>query len=1098
MFTTQRPQLNSITRQVPRRQSQRGQSIVVALLVLLLLGLAGALFVTIVARNIINAGHANRVQTADQYAAAGLTYADSQLSGSVDGADWRPPLQFQLANPPTEARELARYNAAVVANKLPIVNANDPDLEYLQAGYTRYNTGAGRYLVRVTYTPVIVKDTQGQLYDPVTATDANGNRLPVAVPPGKYLKIESIGREGNIDPTDPTTYTNNRSTDRTQSYQVAYKPIGITDYARFETNPDKRSDIANLGVASQFYANTDGSIVTPGVFDFSNTSSTPPALTEYPVLTTYGAIDAYLKTTVKPPTQPVFYPNPAAGSGGTVPTGYSAVPGGGSIHANMTVRFFGTNVIYLNLGADSPLFQDTAEIGGDLLLDTYDPKAKLDNTTVDNSGSTPVGQQASLILNPVDITKLTATPIPYQPATATKPAMPAMNTYITPSNGNQSAGDVNPAFSTQVGLIRDGSMQNDAAGLPRSITRLEPPLVDAQDSASQMPRYRAIAMNSAPRPNLMLNGSAYTPASGVNPSLYGYGKAIYVNNPKDIQQDSASIGGGSTLTDEWLHRTASNSTGTNKGDWNGLFYNPPGVSIVLGQFIPSTSSTGTSTGSYGIRLTRSAGDQFANPDGTTTGKTEMNVPYSDLDTDITGKASDNDIIIYAEGNVRVRGILSPVEPMATGSGTQVIPRHITIVTGGTAYIEGNLLKGSPDSTISVLAQDYVCVNTTQFLAGSNVEDRTDPSQNPDLPDQGNALILDAGHSLLQEFNFGLTGAAKPANYPSPLALYIAAGPAGGGSTTADINIFDPTGASVFPSPQPPPPLTQLFTGSTHLTYDLSTLVTQPTSSNALFQAVGTDLFRLSVSKDPGTENGANTSQDVALERVAVLPMDIRIEAVLYAQTGSFFVIPGDWFNTNQADTLDVYLKSFLVNPNNNPNDGSRPDLNYELTALGIALGSPQYVAMYNALSRFPMYGQPIDLKITIDGSVSEAHPADIAAQTAWMLKWGWIPQYHGSLVVTDTTVTPPPPTNKIVPEQSGHPLLDGAMPPNRANSPSIGLQIIYDPQAGYPYSPSTAAGTASYYLRSDAYGRPLPFTPKLPVSTGLLYSGQSGEAPLLQ
>ncbi len=37
------------------------------------------------------------------------------------------------------------------------------------------------------------------------------------------------------------------------------------------------------------------------------------------------------------------------------------------------------------------------------------------------------------------------------------------------------------------------------------------------------------------------------------------------------------------------------------------------------------------------------------------------------------------------------------------------------------------------------------------------------------------------------------------------------------------------------------------------------------------------------------------------------------------------------------------------------------------------------------------------MKIIIDGAVSEARPADIAAQSAWMLKWGWIPQYHGSL-----------------------------------------------------------------------------------------------------
>lgn len=1040
--------------------TQRGQSIVVALLVLLLLGLAGALFVTIIARNLINANHANRVQTADTYSAAGITYADAQLANSIDGADWRPPLQYQLAaaSVPTEARELARYNAAVTANNLLAVNANDPDLEYLQAGYARYNTGAGRFLVRVTY-------------DPVNVTPGTGlNGVGSIVPPGKYLKIESIGREGVINPVDPTTYSNNRSSDRTQAYQVAYLPIGITDYARFETNPDKRSDIANLGVASEFYsANTDGGIGTPGVSDFNSTGSASatgsasPTIQEYPVLTTYGAADAYLKSSATPA---VFYPNPAAGSSNTAPNGYTTVPGGGSIHANMPVRFFGTNLIYLNNGTGSPLFQDTAEIAGDLLLDSYDPKATLDNTKPDNTGTNPVGQQAALILNPTDPTKLTATG----------------TTYITPSNDTQSTGDANLPFSTQGGLIRDGSMQNDGAGLPRSITRLEPPLTDALDNASQMPRYRAIAMNSAPRPNLLLNGNAYTPTAGINPSQYGYGKAIYVNNPNDIQPDSASIGGGSTLTDEWLHRTSALSSGTNKGGWNGLFYNPPGVSIVLGQFIPSTSSGGT--GSYGIRLTRSTGDNFVGPDGTTPAGPEMDVSYSDLGAEATnanldaGTSPDNDIVIYCEGNVRVRGILSPNEGTGSTSTTQkYIPRHITIVTGGTAYIEGNLLKGSPDSTISVLAHDYVCVNTTQFLAGSNVEDRTDGSQNPDLPDSGDTLALDAGHSLLQEFSFGLpmtTPATTSAKYGS-LALYIAAGPAAPGATRADINIYDPAGNSVFPTPQPPPPIVQPFTTLTHTTFDLSALVTQPTSSNALFNALGTDLFDLSVSKDPGTENGANDDQDVALERVAVLPMDIRIEAVLYAQTGSFFVIPGEWFNTNSGDNISAFLTS-----------GNRPDI--EINSAQSSLSASQTTG----LNRFPMYGQPIDLKITIVGSVSEAHPADIAAQTAWMQKWGWIPQYHGSLV-TSSTGTGGASTG---PETSGHPLLSGS---TRANSPSIGLQIIYDTQAGYPYSPSASNGTqASYYLRSDVYGRPLPFTPKLPVSTGLLYSGQSGEAPLLQ
>ena len=123
------------------RRVQRGQSIVIALLVLLLLGLVGALFVTIVARNLVNARRANRVVTADYYARAGITFADAQLTFSPDGADWRPPLQFAVANPPTETREMNRYNSETLSPP----NPNDPDKEYLDAGYARYNTGAGRF-----------------------------------------------------------------------------------------------------------------------------------------------------------------------------------------------------------------------------------------------------------------------------------------------------------------------------------------------------------------------------------------------------------------------------------------------------------------------------------------------------------------------------------------------------------------------------------------------------------------------------------------------------------------------------------------------------------------------------------------------------------------------------------------------------------------------------------------------------------------------------------------------------------------------------------------------------------------------------------------
>ena len=1029
-----------------RRSLRRGQSIIVALLVLLLLGLAGALFVTIVARNLLNARHAARTVTADQYAKAGITFADAQLTNSMDGADWRPPLQNTLLTPPTEPRELARYTNAVSANALPPADPNDPDAKYLEAGFARYNTGAGRFLLRLTYTPVLLKDTSGQYYDPVF-----GNGTSVGVPPGKYIKIESIGREGVIDPRDPTTYGNNRSSDRLQSYQVAYQPIGITDYARFETNPDNRSTTADMGVTSRFYAqDTDGQIITPGAYDFNNPAAGSATYQSYPILTTYGAPDAYYHV------GGLLVPNPDAGSATSIGPATAALPGGGSFHANMPVRFFGKNIVYLNdAGTDAPLYQDGMEVTGDLLLNGYQAGVKLDNS---NSGA---GHQiAALILNPPDL--------------ATLKTNSTNGTFIVPSNDPGGA-SINGGFDTHNGIIRDGSPQSDIAGLPRGIGRLEPPRMDSVESATQLPRYKAIATTSPPRGNLTTtDGKPYIPAAGdFTASRYGYGRSIYIDNTQDVQPESTSIGGGSTLVDEWLNRTEP-SSGVAKGNWNGNFYDPPGVSIILGQLIKPAGPSNNPPAVYGIRLVRGAGTpNWVGPDGNGNAGPVLDIPYGDLDNDPTGKAADNDIVIYAEGNVRIHGILSPNEGTGTGSSAKFIPRHITIVTNATSYIEGNLLKGSPDSSISVLAHDYVCVNTTQFLAGPNVADGTNGFQYAratGLPDFPGVAFLDLteGVTLLQDFNFGLTGANAPSSKygASPLALYLSASPdtSASGGALADINILDSNGVSVL---NPTAPFSQFFGALTHTTIDLSG------STASLLNANGADLFHLSVQKSPGAE-GATAQQNVELERVAVLPMDIRIEAVLYAQTRSFFVIPGDWFNTSSSDTLDKFVPGT-----------TRPDQEY---VDDTNLNAQQNAALANDRARFPFYGQPIDMKITVDGSVSEAQPADVADQTAWMLKWGWIPQYHGSATATSSPASLEP---------AGHLLLDANK--NPANKPAVGLQIIYNPQAGYPYDPGDGTATVpGYYLRSDPYGRPLPFSPKLPVSTALLFAGQSSEPPLLQ
>lgn len=968
------------TNRTARRQAaRRGQSIIIALLVLLLLGIAGGLFITIVARNLINARRSARVGSADAYARAGITFADSRLTNSLEGADWRPPLQYPLAQPPTEQKERDRYNLIFPPN-VPLAPDADPDKAYFDAGYARYNTGAGRFLLRVTYDPVNLNNSTG------------------ALPPGKYLKIESIGREGVIEMLDPTTYGNNKTPERLQSYQVAYKPIGITDFARFETNPDKRSDIANLGVISRQYdADSDGGIATPGVYDF-NTSATPPTLQLYPVLTTYGTADAYLRNT----TTGNLLPNPTAGTGQAAPAGDTLVPGGGSLQANMSTRFFGKNVFYLNpLVNAPPLGQDTLAVAGDILLDNYNKDASPDNKTLDINKN---GQQAAVMVNPVSLTNLTG----------------ASTQFVYPSVSGQ--------FTTDNGLVRDGSSGNDAAGLPRSISRLDPPVTDGQDSATQLPRYKALAMTSLPR-----TVSATKTVFPAGSSQYGYGRDIYVDNTADVQDDSQSVGGGSNLTDEWLHGAANASTSpseSGKGTWNGPVYSPSGVTISLGAVVGVDANNKPI---YGISLLRDDG-KWKNPDGTDGNEPLLRVPYSDLDRDRTGAASDNNIVIYAEGNVRVFGVLSPDE--GTAQSPPRAARHITIVSRRTAYIEGNLLKGSPQSSISVLAHDYVCINTTQFLAGPQPNDADALLPKADQTTGKYSYSLANTDTLTQDVSFGFTGSVP---YLGNTALYIS-GTSNTTDTTGDPAVADFSLQSA-----------NLYNLNINFGQGTETRTTYPGISAATTGLGSGDIARLTLKRD------TNGTGDPQVERLAVLPMDIRIEAVLFAQTRSFFVIPGDWFNTDGDDNLERLTST--TTPSARAAFAATPGLDDDK-------------------KRYPLYGQPIDLKITVYGSVSEARPADIAAQSEWMRKWGWIPQFHGSLF----------------PETAGHPALTAGTGASAHVVQAIGLQIIYDPQAGYPYSTTGTAG----YLRSDQFGRPLPFTPNLPVSIGLLYSGESGEPPLLQ
>lgn len=597
---------------------------------------------------------------------------------------------------------------------------------------------------------------------------------------------------------------------------------------------------------------------------------------------------------------------------------------------------------------------------------------------------------------------------------------------VLPSNQNN--------FITVGGLYRDGRPLTAADGYPRTIPFLPPPRMDTVDPATGRPRYVSATRDSGiwrQRPN----------GSWFNTGQYGYGRGVYINNAQDIQRESRGVLGGYTLRNDWLKPG-------NSRYWNGPFYEPPGAYIELVEVIENGQIR-----AQGFRITRNQADprdvwynpltglptniktlafQFVNPtnpqDNTLTNEIVESLPpnyRSRFRVPFNG-------VIYAEGNVRVRGRIP--------SG-----RQITIVTNGTAYIEGNIVKGDERSALAIIARDYVCVNTTQFLyrtADSPGTAQGDPfnSEAPYffevLPDQPMRIL----------FSFG----EDPTPYANLLRLYVRHA-AGGEASFINLLVNPSLLANPFYQfniPGFPPYLyplgrtaLQVYPNYEKIAFPLTPLTafnTQPGIVNMLqfqLQPISNiDSFRFPTDNKP-----------YRLSAVAIQPLDIKIQAALFAQEGSFFVIPGYWFNTNPQDTRE--------------NAATR-----DRRLLGVA--SPE----------FPFYGEPLDIRITIEGAIAENFTARVGDQTEWLRKWGWIPREYGNSGVE-------------IPEAHRRYFHDGDN-----GRYAVNLLMRYDPIFRDPRVNNLPLRTAYTANPSDPmYAHPgniLPPLPRLPVCPRPIFAGE--------
>ncbi len=192
--------------------------------------------------------------------------------------------------------------------------------------------------------------------------------------------------------------------------------------------------------------------------------------------------------------------------------------------------------------------------------------------------------------------------------------------------------------------------------------------------------------------------------------------------------------------------------------------------------------------------------------------------------------------------------------------------------------------------------------------------------------------------------------------------------------------------------------------------------------------------------------GTSGQKEFLVARTAVTPHDIKIEASVYAQYGSFYVIPGPWFNMNTDDTRERF--------------------NVDVTNLGLDEAQRLRFERFGNTPQVPFSAEPLDVRVMLIGAVSMNLPAPISRQAEWLQKWGWIPREIGG-------------TGQLIPWQHvpiGYDLSVQNAVPN--------IVIVHDPAL------AGASADGNTPLRTDMNGRALPPTPRLPVSPTLVYFGE--------
>ena len=1062
----------------PTRQRERGQTIIIAMVVLGILLILGFVFIGIIDNNAKSAFTLGNRSVANDLALGGIRYAHQQLLQSEQGADWRgSSTNLGTGNGTLDPDAYYLRPAATLFNGTRLTVT--PGGSQLDLGgpdglgpFFRINNSNGRSLVRVRYAPsdanIFSNSPVGPLRKPGLARD--------------YIIIEAIGRQGQINPLDPTTLNTgsqiqyrNFATD--QDFRAAlgllrqgenklpnskviraFASIGIIESARYITNVHNVSRPAEIGIPKELGVQYQGTAVN-NLLSYQLGSSMP--------LFNLG--------------------NPPSPAGN--------IEGLGSFFSNANVIVHGN--VKLNLNR---YMGDQFDVAGSIKGDAPDPAAGYN------------GGQLQVVLRDVLADGTWASP----------------SLSVLTDAGTNSFDSLNPNFVTLQGVIRDGASPTDQSGNPRSIGYKTPPSMQVTDPETNENRYVSITADSGRQ------------SGSYNSGRFGFGSGVYVFNPSDIQVPSsesgrANVGTEESLMYDWLNP----HNGQAHSGWQGFVYIPPASSIKLlddGFGIQKNSQakqeertwrftdgsdTGSSYNRFRIGLGSDGRRHIVNsftPINPATPNQTINVNGNLLTTDFDKGPVFNGVL-YFEGNVRVWGII-PTDVQLTLVSNATIYIDNSITKGVTAnglqpsegYSLGQLITRPSKSTLMLMARDNVAINTTQFL-GVSPNEQIEPYHDTPNLDGYDPIIVHTGGNLMLDSQFvrDPLGPGANATNPStqkpyafdysqfgtpavkiPTSLLIAHtmddGPASSTFFQLDVNFGGPdpspyfflragnTANNYIAGVSTTLPVYGLggevyqrfskFEATTFPVVDPKTATMSPdgqrmiangSTGNYSLYSEGTNelLFRQ-------TSVSGVATNDYLIGRAALAPHDIRIEAAIFAEEGSFFVIPGPWFNPDLNDRRDNYTNASGVY--------AGASTTAEKDAIRLE--------NFGASPGMPFAGEPLDVRILISGAVSENMPPPASVQAEWLKKWGWIPRDFAA-------------TGLLIP--ASH------VPAGYTIDPANPAASLVVPNLIINYDPVLATGRSNGFvidnspdtlIRVDDFGRPLPPMPRLPVSPTLAYFGE--------